>query len=67
MNAGASGNTALHGAALRGDAELARWLLAQGADPHARDDEGKTALQRAEEAGHEAVAAVLQEWGTGLA
>lgn len=63
VNTGAGGNTALHAAALRGDAELARWLLERGADVHARDYEGKTPLDRALAAGHEAVAEVLRRAG----
>jgi ankyrin repeat protein len=46
VNAGDFG-TALHGAASNGHAEVARLLLEKGIDIKARDEEGKTALDRA--------------------
>ena len=39
-----SGETALHKAAWRGSAECVSVLLAAGADPEIRNNEGKTAL-----------------------
>jgi ankyrin repeat protein len=52
--------TALNAAAWRGDETMAAWLLEHGANPDARDFADKTALQRAEENGHESVAAMLR-------
>jgi len=51
--AGPDGRTALHEAALRGDAELCDWLLARGGDPGVRDrDFGGTPADWAAHAGH---------------
>lgn len=63
VNAGAGGTTPLHGAALFGRAEMARWLLAHGADANSRNHEEKTPLQVALDRGHEDVAAVLRAGG----
>jgi uncharacterized protein len=63
INAGAGGNTALHGAAMIGQTRMAEWLLAHGADPAATDYEGKTPLQRALEYGNQGVAGVLEAHG----
>jgi uncharacterized protein len=60
VNAGAGGTTALHGAALFGQPEMARWLLAHGAEAGARDYEGKTPLRVAEERDQAEVAAILR-------
>ena len=60
-NAGAGGSPPLHGAVRASDAGLVRWLLERGADAGALDYEGKTAWQRAEEAGSGDVAALLRE------
>ncbi len=38
------GRTLLHGAANRGTVKAVEWLLSRGADPHARDREGRTPL-----------------------
>ena len=55
--AGADRRTALHEAALRGDAELCGWLLEHGADPSARDrDFGGTPAGWATHAGHHELA-----------
>lgn len=64
VNAGAGGNTALHGAAWFDQPEMARWLLSQGADPNAQDYQGKAPLAIALEGGKERVAAILQAGGT---
>lgn len=48
INAGAGGNTALHGAAGFGQTEMVSWLLGKGADPGATDFEGRTPLELAE-------------------
>jgi ankyrin repeat protein len=53
------GGTPLHTVAFTGNAEVARMLLERGADPMARTDEGKTAVDIARERGHTALAEVL--------
>lgn len=60
VNASAGGNPALHGATRAGRADMVEWLLARGANPAAVDYEGKTALQVADEAGHDQVVALLR-------
>jgi len=66
LAAGASPNvtqqndyTPLHEAALRGHVELVRELLAHGADRSARNADGKTAADLAQEKGNTAVEAML--------
>ena len=54
-----SGEAPLHVVAGAGYAGIVRLLLERGADPALRDDEGLTALDRAERAGHNEVAALL--------
>src|SRR5687768_2456126 len=49
---GESGVTFLMTAAQHGRLQVVRLLLARGADPNARDHEGRTALRRAEEWDH---------------
>ena len=62
--AGPDGRTALHEAALRGDAGLCDWLLARGADPSARDrDFSGTPADWAVHAGHTELAARLTHSG----
>jgi ankyrin repeat protein len=51
LNAGENGNTPLHGAVMFGQAAMVEWLLAHGANPQARDYEGKTPMERAVESG----------------
>jgi len=53
--------TALNAAAWRGDEAMVAWLLERGANPDAPDFEGKTALQRTEENGHQRIAAMIRE------
>jgi ankyrin repeat protein len=60
INAGAGGNTPLHAAAAFGQTGMASWLLANGADRRALDYAGKTALEVAEQRGHEETARVLR-------
>lgn len=60
VNQGEGGNTALHGAARFGRAEMARWLLDRGAHGNALDYEKKTPLRVAVEAGHADVADLLR-------
>jgi hypothetical protein len=58
--AGPDGRTALHEAALRGDADLCGWLLDRGADPAVRDrDFRATPSGWAAHAGHVELAATL--------
>ena len=54
------GYTALHEAALLGDADLVRLLLDHGADPTAPADDGLTPIALARDKGHAAVAAALE-------
>ena len=56
-----AGWTALHYAASFGFVELAEAFINRGADLQARDDEGKTPLQVAGEAGHLEVAQLLRK------
>jgi ankyrin repeat protein len=58
---GERGVTPLSCAATEGALEAVTLLLEAGADPHARADDGSTALGRALEGGHEEVAAVLKQ------
>ena len=59
--AGPDGRTALHEAALRGDAGLCAWLLARGADPGVRDrDFSGTPADWAAHAGHLDLASSLR-------
>lgn len=71
VNGGATpavpGTTPLHAAALFNQPKPARWLLANGADPHLRDPEGHTPLEVAEARGHLEVAAELRSHATGQA
>jgi ankyrin repeat protein len=53
----------LHGAAHMNDPEIVRLLLDKGARIDDANDDGKTALALAREAGHEQVAALLTERG----
>jgi len=56
-----NGHTALHHAAAHGFEPLVRLLLARGADPGARDREGRTPATVARLQGHPDVAKVLQD------
>lgn len=61
--ADADGDTALHGAAQRGNPKLAEMLLAKGANPNAKNKVGGTPLMWAGTYGHQDVARVLLEKG----
>lgn len=53
------GGTVLHVAAARGYTEIARLLVANGADPAATDAQGATPAAVAERAGHAETAAAI--------
>jgi len=55
--------TALHGAVARGDAEIVKLLLENGADPNARQESGFVPLHEAAANGKEAIARLLIEHG----
>jgi ankyrin repeat protein len=55
-----AGYTALHAAARHGDEELVDLLLAHGADPSLRSDDGKDAAAHARDQGHDRLADRLQ-------
>jgi ankyrin repeat protein len=55
----AGGYTPLHQAAAAGLEEMTQMLLAAGANPEARCDQGKTPADYARERGHSAVLALL--------
>jgi uncharacterized protein len=55
--------TALHGAVVRGDADIAKLLLDHGADPNARQESGFLPLHEAAANGKEAIARLLVERG----
>lgn len=58
-------DTLLHWAAGFGHGEVVRVLLALGADPRVRNDEGRTAVEEAGKGGHAGVVALLLEGGGG--
>jgi len=55
------GYTALHEVAAIGNADVARLLLDEGAEPDARNTEGRTPAELARDAGHAALADVLDD------
>lgn len=57
---GPHGMTALHMAAIDGNTETARLLLAHGADPNVRDEQHKTALDYARKGRSAEVLALLK-------
>ena len=54
-----AGNAALHLCSAHGDLRCVRLLLDAGADRSKRDEDGKTALRKAQEGGHAEVAGLL--------
>ena len=57
------GDTCLHYAAMRGDADAIRMLIDLSVDPNAQGDMGNTALHYALQFGHEKAAQVLIDGG----
>jgi ankyrin repeat protein len=57
----ADGTTALMSATRAGEVEAVRLLLEQGAQVHAKDAQGRTALDIAQEEGWEEVGALLRQ------
>jgi ankyrin repeat protein len=55
--------SALNAAAMRGHVEMAEWLIANGARLDSLDFEQKTPLQRAKEAGNDAITDLLVRSG----
>lgn len=55
--------TALHAAAAQDEVEAVALLLEKGADPHSKDSNGKTPLQRAQKSQAEKVAELLKKKG----
>ncbi len=62
VNVEEGGNSPLHGAALVGQTGMVQWLLDHDADPYAKDYEGKTPLDRAQENGHADAVALLEPY-----
>jgi ankyrin repeat protein len=58
------GATPLYVAAAEGQVVVAEWLIARGADVHARDDRGGTPLDYAVANGNQGVADLLKKRGT---
>lgn len=55
------GSSALHAAVIAGHREIAMILLAAGADPHLRDSDGYSALDRARQNNEETLVGILQK------
>ena len=63
INAGAGGNTPLHGAVQFRQESMVAWLLTHGADVNARDYNGKTPLILAVESNQDSIADLLRSNG----
>jgi uncharacterized protein len=63
VNAGEGGNAPLHGAAMFGRTQMAKWLISHGANVNGADYEGKTPLKIALAHGDEEMARILREHG----
>ena len=61
-----SGRTALHTAAVSGQAEVVRWLLERGASVHVRDNNNESPLLGAVRAGHMDIVRTLAQCGAHL-
>eukprot|EP01012_Entosiphon_sulcatum_P036181 TRINITY_DN46067_c0_g1_i1.p1 TRINITY_DN46067_c0_g1~~TRINITY_DN46067_c0_g1_i1.p1 ORF type:complete len:148 (-),score=20.69 TRINITY_DN46067_c0_g1_i1:29-472(-) len=59
----ASGDTGLHLAAANGHAELAVWMVQNGADPKVTDNGGQNVVMRAQDEGAMSVITALDEIG----
>jgi ankyrin repeat protein len=57
------GSTPLHAVANNGDVDMARFLLARGADPRLTDDQSRTAVDIARQGGHTAIVELLEAVG----
>jgi ankyrin repeat protein len=66
VNAGAGGNTALHGTAHFNQPAYAEWLIRNGADVNVRDYQGLTPLAVAQQNGFQEVADLLRRHGACL-
>lgn len=62
VNAGAGGNTPLHGAAGFGQAEMVRWLLDHDVNPYALDFNAKTPVEVAQANGHTVIVEMLRPY-----
>ena len=63
VNAGAGGETPLHGAVVFAQVDMTRWLLEHGANPNLQNYEKKTALKLAVDGGKDEIAAILRAAG----
>ena len=62
VSAGDENNTALHGAVAFEQVETVRWLLANDANPYARDHEGRLPIDLAAEKGNAELIALLEPY-----
>jgi ankyrin repeat protein len=62
VSAGDGSNTALHGAVASEQVEVVRWLLANDANPYARDHEGRLPIDLAQEKGNAEILALLEPY-----
>lgn len=62
VSAGDGGNTALHGAVAFQQVEMVRWLLANDANPYAKDYEGRLPIDLANEQGNAEIIALLEPY-----
>ena len=62
VSAGEGGNTALHGAVAFEQVDAVRWLLANDANPYAKDYEGRLPIDLANEKGSAEIIALLEPY-----